>query len=145
MIEKKRLELAAERETVVALRRRFTKISERRAGELVGVRRSSYRYQDNRWAKDEELTATLKTLALEQPRYGYRRLAVLVKRGSAEAINEKRIRWLYRLAGLALCKLKRKRIQRAAGGGYFNSERASDSGVRGGRRRIRQAAAHSHR
>lgn len=80
----------------------------------MGLDRGSFRYQGERRAKDEELTATLKTLALEQPRYGYRRLAVLVKRGSVEAINEKRIRRLYRLAGLALRKLKRKRIQRAA-------------------------------
>ena len=55
----------------------------------MGLDRGSFRYQGERRAKDEELTATLKTLALEQPRYGYRRL---VKRGSLNAINEKRIR-----------------------------------------------------
>ena len=93
----------------------------------MGLSRSSFRYESERRAKDEELTAALKTLAL----------AVLVKRGSPKTINEKRIRRLYRLAGLALRKLKRKRIQRAAGSGYFDSERPSDSGVGGGHRRIR--------
>ena len=73
---KKRLELAAERETVIALRERYTKLSERRACGLVGLRWSSFRYEGGWRVQDEELTATLKTLALEQPRYGYRRLAV---------------------------------------------------------------------
>lgn len=53
-------------------------------------------------------------LALEQARHGYRPLAVLVRRGGGEAINEKRIWRLYCLAGLALRKLKRKRIKREA-------------------------------
>ena len=104
---------------------------------LWGLSRRSFRYEGGWRVQDKELTATLKTLALEQPRYGYRRLAVLVKRGSPKTINEKRIRRLYRLAGLALRKLKRKRIQRAAGAGYLDSERPSDSGVGGGHRRIR--------
>ena len=124
---KKRLELAPELETLVALRKRFTKISERGACGLVGLSRSSFRYEGERRAGDEELKTAFKTLAL----------AVLVKRGSPKAINEKRIRRLYRLAGLALGKLKRKRIQRAAGGGYFDSESPSDSGVEGGHCRIR--------
>ena len=86
---------------VVALQERFTKMSERKACGLMGLSRSSFRYEGERRAGDEELTATLKTLALKQPRYGYRRLAVLVKRRSPKAINEKRIRRLYRLAAQA--------------------------------------------
>ena len=65
VIEKDRLELAAERETVIALRERHTKMSERRAYGLVGLRRSIFRYEGERRAKDEGLTATLKTLALD--------------------------------------------------------------------------------
>lgn len=51
---------------------------------------------------------------MEQPRYGYRRLAVLIKRESAEPVNEKRVHLLYREAGLALRRIKRKRMQRSA-------------------------------
>ena len=61
---------------VIALRERYTEMSERRACELMNLSRNSFRYEGERRAGDEELTATLKTLALEQPRYGYRRLAV---------------------------------------------------------------------
>jgi putative transposase len=65
-------------------------------------------------AKNERLTARLKELALDQPRYGYRRLAVLLKRENPEKLNVKRIRRLYCGAGLALRKMKRKRIKREA-------------------------------
>ena len=40
-------------------------MSERRACGLVGLSRSSFRYEGERRAKDEELTATLKTLAVD--------------------------------------------------------------------------------
>lgn len=107
------MELAAEREAVSALRERFAELSERRACELVGLSRSSYRYQATKAQNDEQLSVQLKALALEQPRYGYRRLGVLVKRRASAPINDKRIHRLYRKAGLALRKLKRKRVRRS--------------------------------
>lgn len=47
------MELAAEREEVSALRERFTNLSERRACELEGIQRSSYRYQAKRSAAND--------------------------------------------------------------------------------------------
>ena len=46
-------------------------------------------------------------LAREKPRYGYRRLQVLLQRGG-ERVNHKRVHRVYREAGLALRRKKRK-------------------------------------
>ncbi len=108
------MELAAEREEVAALRERITKLIERRACELVRIQRSSFRYQAKRSAVNQGLQERLRELSLEQPRYGYPRLGVLVRREYSEAINEKRIRRLCREAGLALRKLRRKKCKREA-------------------------------
>lgn len=79
----------------------------------MGIRRGTYRHRSKRKEQDEPLKQRLKTLAAEQPRYGYRRLAVLVRRESTAPVNEKRVHRLYREAGLALRRMKRKRIQRS--------------------------------
>lgn len=87
-------------------------MSERKACELAGVDRSSYRYRAKKNESNERLAARLKELAAQYPRYGYRRLGVLIQREEAEPVNEKRVHRLYGKAGLALRKLKRKRIRR---------------------------------
>ncbi|MBA2678804.1 MAG: transposase [Ktedonobacteraceae bacterium] len=53
--------------------------SQRKACELVNIARSSYRYRANT-DKDDPLREKLTQLAHEKPRYGYRRLAVLLRR-----------------------------------------------------------------
>lgn len=108
------MELTAEREAVSALRERFTKLSERRACELVGMHRSSYRYVRRRDARNEALGGKLKELAMERPRFGYRRLAVLLKRDTSEPLNLKRVHRLYREAGLKLRPIRRKKLKREA-------------------------------
>jgi putative transposase len=108
------MELAAEREAVNALRERYTELSVRRACELVGMNRGSYRYQHKRNQANEELTGKLKDLAMERPRFGYRRLAILLRRESDEAVNIKRVHRLYRAAGLRLRPIKRKKLRREA-------------------------------
>ena len=50
-------------------------------------------------------------LARSKPRYGYRRLQVLLRR-SGEAINHKRLYRVYREAGLCLRRKKRKHCTR---------------------------------
>jgi len=88
--------------------------SERHACKLVEVDRSSYRY-DPRPDRNGELREALITLARQKPRYGYRRLwAVLSRRGYD--VNVKRVYRLYRQAHLAVRRLKRKRLERAAPG-----------------------------
>ncbi len=70
---KKRLELAGLREEVAFVSVEF-RLSERTACKLLGVERSSYRYEprpDRNIALREELVK----LARQKPRYGYRRTA----------------------------------------------------------------------
>ena len=66
---------------------------------------SSHRYVSRR--SDEELRGRLVQLAREKPRFGYRRLHVLLRRGG-KAANHKRVYRVYREAGLCLRRKKRK-------------------------------------
>ncbi len=86
------------------------RISERRACGLLGVWRSSCRYQeqpDRNAALREELTK----LAHQRPRFGYRRLGVLLER-SGWHVNHKRLFRLYRQAGLSVKRTRRKKMMR---------------------------------
>jgi putative transposase len=83
--------------------------SERRVCGLLGMAASSYRYQATR--SDDELRARLVELAREKPRFGYRRLHVLLLR-AGEAVNHKRVHRVYREAGLVLRRKKRKHCVR---------------------------------
>ena len=82
-------------------------LSERRACRLIGIHRSVARYNSS--AKDSEhLLARLRELASERRRYGYRRLAVMLRREGFLA-NHKRVYRLYREEGLAVRRRKRKK------------------------------------
>src|SRR6266481_9151208 len=83
--------------------------SQRRACGVMTIAVSSYRYQTRRW--DEPLRAKLVELAREKPRFGYRRLQVLLRR-NGERVNHKRVHRVYREAGLSLLRKKRKHCVR---------------------------------
>ena len=83
--------------------------SQRRACGLLMVVVSSVRCQARH--RDEELRARLVELAREKPRFGYRRLHVLLRR-SGEVVNRKRAHRVYRDAGLTLRRKKRKHCVR---------------------------------
>ena len=59
------------------------KLSERRACGLVGIARGSVRYE-RRERDDRGLCALMKELAVKRPRFGYRRLHVLLRREKQE-------------------------------------------------------------
>ena len=82
---------------------------ERRVCGLLGMAASSYRYGTRR--SDEPLRTQLVELAREKPRYGYRRLQVLLQR-KGERVNHKRVHRVYREAGLAIRRKKRKHCVR---------------------------------
>ena len=84
---------AARREAAAYLRQAY-EMSERRACRVLGVDRTSVRYQATR-ADDGVLRDRLKALAQERRRFGYRRLHVLLKR-EGHAVNKKRVQRLYR-------------------------------------------------
>jgi putative transposase len=99
------------RADVERIRTALPDLSERHACGLAGIAVSSFRYESQRPSKDAELSQQLKELAQQHPRYGYRRLCVLVRR-SGEAANHKRVHRLYREAGLILRRKKRRHLMR---------------------------------
>ena len=83
--------------------------SERRACRLLGMSRSSCRYQPQpRFIGEEVLRKRLKALAAERRRFGYRRLTILLRR-EGWAVNHKRVYRLYRQEYLQVRKRLRKR------------------------------------
>ena len=108
VIRKKRLELVALKAAVEQVRGEYA-FSQRRACGLMAMAVSSYRYQSRR--SDEPLRTRLVELAREKPRFGYRRLHVLLGR-SGEHVNHKRVHRVYRAAGLIIRRKKRKHCAR---------------------------------
>jgi len=97
-----------DRRTAVTEAMETAGITERRACRFTGFARSSQRYRTQRPAR-AELRARLHTLAILRPRWGYRRLHILLRR-ERHQINHKLTRRLYREAGLAVRRRKRKRV-----------------------------------
>ena len=85
--------------------------SERRVCGLMGMAAASYRYRTTRTEQDEPLRTQLVELAREKPRFGYRRLHILLRR-EGELVNHKRVHRVYREAGLMLRRKKRKHCVR---------------------------------
>ena len=77
------MELAVLKAAVGQVRQEYA-FSQRRACHLLTMSVSSYRYQTKR--SDEGLRVRLVELAREKPRFGYRRLHVLLRR-SGEPVN----------------------------------------------------------
>ena len=84
---------AAHREAAAYLQSTY-KMSERRACRVLGVDRTSVRYQATR-PDDGALRERLRSLAQERRRFGYRRLHVLLRR-EGEVVNRKRVQRIYR-------------------------------------------------
>jgi putative transposase len=101
----------ARRGAVQWIRERF-EVSQRRACNLVNAGRSMVRYRCLRAGADVSLVRDLERLASERPRYGYRRLHILLVR-EGQHVNRKRVHRLYREAGLAVYRKKRKRVAHA--------------------------------
>ena len=98
---------AAKREVALCLVQE-RQLSQRRACNLAGIPPCSLRYQSRR-QDDAPVRGRLKELAQERPRFGYRRLGVLLRR-EGHPVNLKRVLRLYREESLKLRAKKRKRI-----------------------------------
>ena len=103
------MELVDRREEVRWLWGQFL-VSQRRVCGLIQIAESSYRYVSRR--NDEELRIRLVEVAREKPRWGYRRLQILLDR-SGERVNHKRVYRVYREAGLVMKRKTRRRLLRA--------------------------------
>ncbi len=101
----------ARRQLVSHIRQGY-RLSEKRACGLIGITRWINRYQSRR-DPQTELRMRLRELASSRVRYGYRRLAVLLRR-EGWVVNTKRVYRLYREGGLQVRTKKRgKRAARA--------------------------------
>ncbi len=85
-----------------------TAISERQACALVGIYRSTLRYQSRLPDQDEALSSRIVELAQERRRFGYRRIHALLRREGVK-VNHKRVYRLYRAAELAVKRRKRRK------------------------------------
>ena len=84
-------------------------ISQRRACRLVGLSRTVLHYEPKMSEHNAELGARIAELAAARRRFGYRRIHALLRREGNQA-NHKRVYRLYRLAGLAVAR-RRKRAR----------------------------------
>ncbi|RPH69557.1 MAG: transposase [Myxococcaceae bacterium] len=85
--------------------------SERRACRALGFSRSSHRYSSRR-EEPRVLLDQLRAHAAARPRFGYRRLHLLLRRDGV-VVNHKRVYRLYRLEGLSVRTKRRKRMAAA--------------------------------
>ncbi len=97
------------REAVVFLKTR--EVSERRSCQLILLARSTCQYRLKR-ESDEEFEAQVKELAFANPRYGYRRVHALIKRGG-QKVNRKRVVRVWQKFDLQVPRSKktRKRVR----------------------------------
>ena len=83
-------------------------LSQRRACALLSIARSALRYRSRKPEKDVPVQAEMRTLALQYPRYGYRRVRIFLAR-KGHAMSTDRAYRLWRAAGL---QVPRKRPRR---------------------------------
>ncbi len=83
----------------------------RRACRVVDLSTATWRYRRHGRVNSVHLLARLQAHAAVRPRYGYRRLHVLVAREGLHA-NHKRVHRVYRAAGLQVRRRSRKRLTR---------------------------------
>ena len=116
---------AARREAVGHLRAQHG-MSERRACRVIDVHRRTMRYQRHTRDDEPQVRERLRTPAAEHPRWGYRRLHLLLER-EVGVINRKRVYRLYRLDGLAVRRRTRKRAARIPRGIVSQSWRRGEA------------------
>ena len=98
---------ATERRRVVQDVQAAARVSERRAVRFTGFPRATMRYRSVRPSQDA-LVARIVGLAAERPRWGYRWLHRLLLR-EGWGVNRKRVQRLYREAGLAVRRRRKRR------------------------------------
>ncbi len=91
-------------------------VSERRACRALRQHRSVQRYESTLPARDKRLIAKVRRVAVENKRYGYRRIGQELRRQGFE-VNSKRIYRLCRQEGLIIRPQRRKAARLARGDG----------------------------
>jgi len=89
-------------------------MSERRACRLIGLSRSTMRYDAVDRSEDDSIKESMKAIAGRWKRFGYRRINMMLKREGIE-INHKRAYRLYKEAGLSLKRKTKRRTYEKRG------------------------------
>ncbi len=97
-------------------------LSERHACQLMGLQRSTARYVSHARTDEAVTVALIRAYAHEQPMYGYRIIAAMLKHDGYR-INRKRVYRIWRQEGLQLPR--RKRVKRRYGDATGGLRRAS--------------------
>jgi len=95
------------REAAELLQQRFG-VSERRACRVLGQHRSTQRHQRCPSESEAALRARIRALAVAFPRYGYRRIHVMLLRDGF-SVNRKRVQRLWRAEGLHVAPVRRRK------------------------------------
>ena len=115
---------ATKRRIAVTEAREAAQLSERRACRFTGFSLSTQRYRPQR-PLDHALRERLKELAGERPRWGYRRLYVLLKREGCKR-NRKLVQRLYREEELSIRRRKRRKMVATARSPMAPATRANE-------------------
>jgi transposase InsO family protein len=99
-------------------------LSQRRVCQALGVARSVVRYRARRPSTDRELIRRMRELAKKHPRYGYRRVAALLRVGGWR-VNTKRVHRLWRREGLKVPRKARKKRRLGHDGNGCTRRRAA--------------------
>jgi len=99
----------AEKKRAAAWLQKKKQVSRRRSCGLVGLHRSTFGYKSRR-TEPIELKKAMKEKAEERPRWGYRRLWILLLREGFR-LGKSAFYRIYRLMGLAIRKRKRRRLK----------------------------------
>jgi transposase InsO family protein len=116
--------------------------SQRKACRMLGLARSTFRYRGRApTPAEEQLRKRLRELSAKYPRYGYRRIAALLRR-EGWPVGKRHIQRLRRQAGLRVPPTKRKVIRRGVSTGLPTAARhrnhvwtwdfIADATIRGG-------------
>lgn len=89
--------------------RRELHVSERRACAALGQHRSTQRKTPRGRDDEAELTADVVALARQYGRYGYRKIAELLRTTAGWVVNDKRVERIWRLEGLKVPRKQPKR------------------------------------
>jgi putative transposase len=111
------------RHIVEKVQQRFN-VSQRRACQALGIHRSAVRYQARTSEKRQALVRRMHELARKHPRFGYRRVAILLRQ-EGWRVNTKRIQRLWRLEGLKVPKKQRKKRRLGSSANGCNRRRAT--------------------
>lgn len=99
------------------------KISERRSCRLMGLARSTQRYEARTRPGDSSLLQRIHEIVAKHPRYGCRRVTVLIRR-SGWLVNRKRVHRLWKQEGLRVPSRQRKKRRLGHGGNSIVRRRA---------------------